>query len=160
MALNGWKGAYIEASPKAYRKLFFLEVESCYKIPVALGVKRGKMTLYESGELIGKEDVALVSTFHQSEKARFEKSVEYHPVTVPVITWEDFLERSPYKAFDFISMDIEGSELEVLPQMDLSEVKMFCIEWNSKPELKREYEKYFNGFKLIHTTAENLIYAR
>jgi hypothetical protein len=57
-------------------------------------------------------------------------------------------------------MDCEGEELNILPDMDLSEVKMICIEWNSKPELKASYEQYMFGFNLIYTSAENLIFAR
>jgi hypothetical protein len=48
----------------------------------------------------------------------------------------------------------------ILPEMDLSKTMMIVIEWNSKPELKEQYEKHLDGFKLIHTTGENLIYAR
>jgi FkbM family methyltransferase len=159
--LNGWTGAYIEPSPMAYERLFLREDKAeCYKTPVALGKSNGRLVLQESGELVGTGDVALVSTVNLPEMDRFRSVVKYNPVMVPVITWTKFLESSPYKTFDFISMDIEGSELEVLPQMDLSEVKLFCIEWNGKPELKAAYEPYFEGFKLIHTTGENLIYAR
>ena len=57
-------------------------------------------------------------------------------------------------------MDCEGDELNILPHMDLSKVRLICIEWNSKPELKTEYEKYLEGFKLIYKSGENLIYAR
>jgi FkbM family methyltransferase len=159
LALNGWNGVLVEASPKAAQRIKTPH-EGIEVFGVALGSEKKQMVLQESGALIGKEDVALVSTFHQHEMQRFNKVVEYNPVIVQCITWKELLFWANIDTFDFISMDIEGSELEVLPQMDLSEVKMFCIEWNSKPELKREYEKYFDGFKLIHTTAENLIYAR
>jgi hypothetical protein len=50
--------------------------------------------------------------------------------------------------------------MNVIPEMDLSKTKCICVEWNSKPELKAEYEKYLEGFKLIYTSAENLIYGR
>lgn len=59
-----------------------------------------------------------------------------------------------------ISMDCEGDELNILPDMDLSKTKLICIEHNDKPELKAEYEKYLDGFKLIYTSGENLIYCR
>jgi hypothetical protein len=44
--------------------------------------------------------------------------------------------------------------------MDLSAVELFCIEWNSRPDLKKAYDPYFEGFKVIYTSPENLIYAR
>jgi hypothetical protein len=57
-------------------------------------------------------------------------------------------------------MDTEGSELEVLPDIDLSKTKLVCIEHNGRADLKTAYEKYLEGFKLIYTSAENLIYVR
>jgi FkbM family methyltransferase len=165
LSLIGWQGVYVEASPTAFEMLvdntdvdsFMFTYCNC-----AVGKENKRMTFYESGELITKKDRSLVSTFHQSEMDRFKK-VKYNPIEVECYTWEYILREAIQETrskFDFISMDIEGSELEVLPQMDLSEVKLFCIEWNSKPELKKAYEPYFKGFKLIHTTGENLIYAR
>ncbi len=164
LLLHGWTGAYIEASPKAHQKLID-NVKNVnrefFAANYAIGKENKFLPFHESGPLIGKEDVSLVSTFHQHEMDRFKKTVKYTPIEVSCVTWDVFLNDCTLDPrFDFISMDIEGSELEVLPQMDLSEVKMFCIEWNSKPELKAAYEPYFNGFKLIHTTGENLIYAR
>jgi aminopeptidase-like protein len=76
--------------------------------------------------------------------------------------WKYFLEQSELKEFDFISMDIEGMELEVLPQMDLNELKvyLFCVEWNGKNfDFFDNYFKSF-GFNLIHQNPENLIYGR
>jgi FkbM family methyltransferase len=162
LALLGWKGVLIEASLNAYSELFKLYgADGNFDLfPYAIGRKNKKLTFYESGELLGQGDKSLVSTFHQHEMDRFKKTVHYNPIEVQCHSWDFFADNVQFRPFDFISMDIEGSELEVLPQMDLSEVKMFCIEWNSKPELKKAYEPYFKGFKLIHTTGENLIYAR
>lgn len=162
LALSGWSGSVVEASYKAFDRLtnlYFFNA-SIYKYNFAVGKQTGVIQLNESGPLIGNEDVALVSTAHDHEMDRFKKVVKYNKVNVNCLSWPDFLKRSPQKTFDFISMDIEGSELEVLPDMDLSETKCICIEYNGKAELKRQYEKYLSGFNLIHTTAENLIYVR
>lgn len=169
LALLGWKGTLVEPSPKAFRKLSntYADLPKNFELlNAAIGDKAGKMILQESGSLVSKQDVALVSTFHESEMDRFRKVVIYTPIEVNVMAWSHVADVRMNETihgrghFDFISMDIEGSELEVLPQMDLSETKLICIEWNSKPDLKKEYEKYLSGFKLIHTTAENLIYGR
>jgi hypothetical protein len=116
--------------------------------------------LQESGPLCSAADVGLVSTFHSHEMDRFKTTIKYEPVEVKVFKWKTFLNRLTIKEFDFISMDCEGSELDILPDMDLSKTRMICLEWNSKPELKIEYEKYLTGFNLIYTSGENLIYAR
>jgi FkbM family methyltransferase len=162
LAERGWKGVLVEPSPKAFEKLksLYKGHKGFYVYPFAISDHNGKKMLQESGPLCSASDVGLVSTFHAHEKARFDKSVNYTPVEVKSFRWKTFLNRLTLKTFDMVSMDCEGDELNILPDMDLSQTKLICIEWNSKPALKTEYEKYLDGFRLIHTTAENLIYAR
>ena len=162
LALKGWKGVMVEPSPKAYERLktLYNGHKGFYIYPYALSDHNGKAILQESGALCSAEDVGLVSTFHQHEVARFSRTVSYEPIEVKTFKWKTFLNRLKYKEFTMISMDIEGSELSVLPDMDLSKTELVVIEWNSKPELKAEFDKYMDGFKVIYTSGENLIYAR
>lgn len=164
LAERGWRGVCVEASPTAFQRLKKnyrgWSGVTCYNI--ALADYTGTMILHESGELLNIGDVALVSSSKLSEIERFRKTVKYNEVIVKCMTWEDFFKKSTLKQFEVISMDIEGCELDVLPRMDLSSmnVRLICIEWNGNDYLKHEYEKHLSGFKLIHTNAENLIYAR
>jgi FkbM family methyltransferase len=162
MAEKGWKGVMVEPSPKAYEKLVALYkgFKGFYTYNVALSNHNGNAILHESGPLCSAQDVALVSTFHAHEMDRFKKSVTYEPITVKCFTWKTFLNRLSIKQFDLISIDVEGEEMNILPDMNLDQTSVVVIEWNSKPELKVEYEKYLAGFRLIYTSAENLIYAR
>lgn len=162
LALKGWKGVMVDASSKAIErcKTLYNGHKGYYFYPVAISDHNGKAILNESGPLCSVDDVALVSTFHQSEMDRFKRTVKYEPVEVKTFKWKTFYNRLTIKKFDFISLDVEGDELNVLPDMDLSQTKMICIEWNSRPELKTEYEKYLDGFRLIYTSPENLLYAR
>jgi len=161
LALKGWRGVLVEPSPKAFDKLKTLYEghKGIYVYPFALGDHNGTDTLQESGKLIG-DDVGLVSTFHQSEMNRFKATVKYEPVEVKIFKWKTFLNRLKIKTFDFISLDIEGNEMSILPDMNLIDTKLICIEYNGNQELKDKYEKYLGGFKLIYTSPENLIYAR
>lgn len=163
LALLGWRGILIEPSPKAYAKLSEIykgRNNGFYTYQYALSNKNGGALLYESGPLCTPSDVGLVSTFHQHEKERFQATVKYEPIEVKTFTWKTAMNRWMIKEFDFISLDVEGHELEILPDIDLSKTRMICLEWNSKPDLKVAYEKYLDGFKVIYTSAENLIYAR
>jgi FkbM family methyltransferase len=162
LALRGWKGVMVDPSPKAFEKLkqLYKGHRGFYIYPYAISNHNGKAMLQESGPLCSASDIGLVSTFHAHEKARFIKSVDYTPVEVKTFRWKTFLNRLKIKQFDMISLDIEGDEINVLPDMDLTETKLLCIEWNSKSELKAEYEKYLDGFRLIYTSSENIIYAR
>lgn len=162
LAERGWKGVLVEPSPKAFEKLKSLYDghKGFYLYPFAISDHNGKKMLQVSGPLCSAADTGLVSTFHDHEKARFSKSVEYSPVEVKTFRWKTFLNRLRIKSFDMVSLDVEGDELNILPEMDLTETQLIVIEWNSKPELKTEYEKYLEGFNLIYTSAENLIYTR
>lgn len=162
LAERNWRGVMVEPSPKAFEKLkeLYEGHKGFYIYPFAIGSHNGKAMLQESGPLCSANDIGLVSTFHNSEMDRFKRTVAYTPIEVKIYKWKTFLNRLTIKEFDFISMDCEGSELDILPDMDLSKTSCVCLEWNSKPELKTEYEKYLEGFKLIYTSAENLIYAR
>lgn len=164
LALKGWKGVFIDPSPKAMQrcKTLYNGHKGYYFYEVAISGHNGKAPLQESGPLCSAADVGLVSTFHANERARFPK-VRYDPVEVTIFKWKTFsnrLKSTKIKSFDFVSIDIEGDELNVLPDMDLSKTRLVCIEWNSKPELKAEYDKYLEGFKVIYTSGENLIYAK
>lgn len=162
LAERGWQGILVEPSPRAYLKLknLYTGHKGFYLYPYAISDHNGKAMLQESGTLCTPNDIGLVSTFHSHEKERFQSVVEYKPVEVETFRWKTFLNRLKFKTFDMISIDVEGDEMSILPEMDLTETKLICLEWNSKPELKVEYEKYLEGFKLIYTSAENVIYVR
>lgn len=162
LALKGWKGVMVEPSPKAFERLknLYNGHKGYYLYQYAISDHNGKAILQESASLCTPSDVGLVSTFHASETERFKSITSYTPVEVKTFKWKTFLNRLKVREFDMISIDIENDELNVLPHMDLSNTKLLCIEWNSKPELKMEYEKYLEGFKVIYTSGENLIYAR
>lgn len=158
----GWRGLLVDASPAAFSKLWELygrskdhDIFHC-----ALADHDGEIEFNDSGELLGGGDVGLVSTLHNHEMDRFKSVLDYKKVSVPCLTWKTLIEKSRFKHFDFVSLDIEGSEMDVLPHIDLSKTDMICVEFNGNQALKNEYEKYLSGFKLIHTNTENLIYAR
>jgi len=161
LALKGWRGVLVEPSPKAYERLknLYNGHNGIYTYPFAISNHNGTAILQESGQLCSAMDVGLVSTFHAHEMARF-RTVSYEPVEVKTFKWKTFLNRLRIKEFDFMSIDCEGDEMKFLPDMDLSKTSCICLEWNSKPELKKEYDYYLKEFKVIYTSGENLIYCR
>lgn len=160
LALAGWCGVLVEPSPKAFARL----KENCkgfkclYQYPFAIGNHNGTAILQESSDLLKTGDVALVSTFREDEMERFKSVVTYTPVEVKVFKWKTFLNRLRIKQFDFISVDIEGLDLDVLKQIDLTNVKMVCVEFNGKN--KQAFVDACPGFRLIAENGENLIFAR
>lgn len=163
LVMRGWGGTLIEASPKAYERLLKTHPSNygLVLLNYAVGSYDGEITLHESGELLGTGDIALVSSTREDETKRWESlNMPFEDVVVPVRTFESIMKMTKYQHADFVSVDIEGMEKEVVPQIDFKKLgtQMAIIEFNGKDEdFFNDYMSSF-GFKLIHKNAENLIY--
>lgn len=162
---RGWSGALIEASPKAFARLTAQHEgrESLEFHNFALADYDGEIEFNESGELLGSGDVALVSSTKQEEMERWTSlNMPFEKMKVPCRKFSTFLFNSQFKKFDMLTIDVEGMELEILPQIHFDElgVRLACIEWNSKDREKYDDIMLPYGFKVIHENAENLIYVK
>lgn len=169
LALRGWKGVMVEPSPKAFNRLKILynEHKGFYLYQCAISDHNGKGMLQESSPLCSAADIGLVSSMDSREVGRWANhrapgvnGVRFEPIEVKTFRWKTFQNRLKIKPFHFVSIDCEGQDLEILSQMDLTDVRCICLEWNGKHELKLQFEQYLQGFKLIYTSGENLLYAR
>lgn len=166
LAELGFCGILIEPSPKAFFKLkqLYSETKGCfYLYNYAIGVTNGTVTLYESGELVKQGDVGLVSTLIEKETERFKRVTNYEAIEVDCYRWKTAMNRWKFKKFDFISLDIESLDIDVLTQIDLTETKLICLEWNSIEDTKKkmlEYTSKFGMNKVIYTSGENIIVCR
>lgn len=162
LALRGWKGICIDPSPTAFPKLKELYKDHkgirCYDY--AISKHNGKDIFHDSGALCSASDTGLVGTFHAKEMDRFKATVKYSPVEVKTFKWKTALNRWQIKEFDFFSIDCEGDELTFMGDIDFSKTSCVCVEWNGRNDLKAEYDKILKDFRVIYTSAENLIYAR
>jgi hypothetical protein len=103
-----------------------------------------------------------VSTLVESEKQRWESlNLPWKEYDVDVFTYNDFINKfCPQLNFDFITIDAEGVDLLILKQIDLSNVKLICVEYNLNAAVKKEIMDYAAGFgltNLIYSCAENLM---
>lgn len=157
---RGAEATLVEPSRLAFTKLKELhkDNERVLLLNVAAGSEVGTMMFFESGyHLPDQSDVALLSTLDESETTRWKnqgvKFDNYHVDVVPV-------EALMFRNYDFITIDCEGLDIEILKQIDLTNVQLLCIEWNSIPENKLlilEYCANFNMDKIIYESGENLI---
>jgi FkbM family methyltransferase len=163
---QGWRAALVEPCTETFGKLVMNNQNSkVWCRNVAIGTFNGHADFYESGSLINGHDYSLVSTLKVSETHRWktinapdQKVVEYKKTKVHVVDWNTFLRSSPYKQFDFITIDIEGMELEVLRQMDLKELgcKLICVEHSGRNQ--EEYDSLI-PMPVIYKNRTNIIYA-
>ena len=157
---QGWTGVLIEPSPKAFALLKDnYKGKKGYLYNFALGTTNGNVKFFDCETHLNQGDHGLLSTMIESEKSKWKKE-KFNEIEVKCFRWKTFLNRLSVKDFDFISMDIEGMEVELLKQIDLRTTSLVCLEWNSKPETKEKFDKLMIGFNIIYTSPENLIYAR
>lgn len=152
---KGWQGVLVEPHPEIFKKL----KENCKGFAIhlfeyAVGEQNGTFELNAND--------TYYSTLKESETKRWKGEFEFLKTTCKVLTFENLIALSPLKTFDFISIDCEGIDYEILTQINLDEVgcKMICIETNGIETQK--YIDYISnfGFNVIAINAENLIMAR
>lgn len=159
---NGWEAFLVEPSPKAFERLseLYKDDPKVQCINVAIGTECCTMTLYESGNHLNCNDTSLLSSLLPHETERW-RGTEFNPVDVTVIDVATLLLTLPADQIDFVSIDCEGFDLDILQQFDFQAIgtKLVCVEWNSKDKELFDAIMLPQGFKLIHTTPENLLYA-
>jgi FkbM family methyltransferase len=166
MIENGWEAHLLEPS-SVYSRCKSLhndnQLVSVYELGIAH--ESGLIDFYESGSFDGN-DKALVSCLDPNEMNRWGNSVSFDKTEAQFLTFEDFLFKYNLdaKRFDFISIDAEGFDWDILSQIDLDlhETQCVCIEWNSLSELDLLFTKYCNNFGLYEEerNAENIIFVR
>lgn len=166
---KGWYGVLVEPSEKAFKMLekncghFHAQLHN-----VAVGEHIGEAPFYESGPLVTDADHSLVSSMKEVETERWKKKskdsdpiVEFTKTTVPVIDFDTLIKNSTCTSFEFITIDVEGMEVEILRQIDFKACgcRMICIEYNGKPEIAEIYDRLI-PHPVIYKNKTNIIYAQ
>jgi FkbM family methyltransferase len=160
LQLQEWKGVLIEPSEEAFNRI--KASNGVQKFNVAIGTEDGHCTFHEMGNHLNAGDVSLLSTIKKTELKRW-PGVEFKERMTEVWTYKTLLKHSPLKFFDFISIDAEGVDYEILEQIDLKYTDMVCIEHNSNPDLFQLIKEYCNKAgltKKLLNNLENVIWAR
>lgn len=160
----GWTAFLVEPSPVAFEKLKLLHQNNkkVFCINKAIGNINGSITLHESGAHVnGGNDIALVSSLIESETKKWKKSgVNFKSVQVDMLDYKTFADDL---LFDFITIDAEGMDIDILNQIDLSNTKLLCIEWNGIESNRLQILKHTSKFgmsNIIYQSIENLIISR
>lgn len=166
----GWYGVLVEPSEKTFKQLtensepFYRQV---LLHNVGISSYCGWADFYESGSLVSKNDHSLVSSMKETETKRWKKKskpsdriVKFSKTKIPVIDFATLLKNSGCDHFDFISIDVEGMEVEILKQIDIKALgcKMICIEYNDNPELAEIYDSLI-PHPVAYKNRTNIIYA-
>jgi len=110
---SGWSGINVEPAPAPYA-LIVKDRSRDINLNVGCSNQPGSMTLYAARKATG------LSTFTAEEAVIHQKNgYEFDSVTVPVTTLAGICEEhAKNRVIDFLSIDVEGHELEVLEGAD------------------------------------------
>jgi FkbM family methyltransferase len=167
---NGWNAVLVEPSPLAFNELVKTHDgnERVILCNVAIGEEIKEVSFYEGVDFL-KEipglTPSLVSTAKYEETNRWGGSIDFEEKKVKMITFDRLIQDAPYRKFDFISIDAEGYDWDILRQMDLKELecRCVCIEHNSISGVKEKMYQHcvtFGLTQILTTNAENIIISK
>lgn len=142
---NGWAGVLIEPS-LAFDRLqeLYKDNENIKCLNFAISDKYGEFTFYETSDSL----VASLSKTVWHDKFPYkERAVK----TIPYSAIE--------RHYDYITLDAEGQDWNILQQIGLTNVKCLCVEYGTGEVLISSYCAKFN-MKLLHKNGENLIFVK
>lgn len=161
----GWNAHLFEPG-SVYDKLFALHQHNSYVRLNNFGLSDKCETLkfWESeAHVLNGADTGLVSTTIFEETKRW-PNVVFREKEIMLTGFNDYWQAIGKPDIDFISLDVEGMEWQILQSIDLGKVgcSCICLEWNGNHMLMGEFVKYCSrfGLKLVHVNNENLIFTR
>lgn len=157
---RGWNGYMIEPCKDAYNRLMSnCEGNKVKCLNYAVNVETKPIDLYVNGSHMG-DDVGLLSTIIPSETERW-KGEDFVVEKVMSYSFADMCQMEGILNIDFINIDAEGMDYDILKQINIKKmgVKMICVESNSIDDYK--YASLLEPFDMLlkYKSAENLIYA-
>ena len=152
---NGCKGVCVEPNPRLFSRLQKARPKDvCLNIGIG-GVHRDAVPFYELS-------ADTLSTFSEAEAQRYVNKHGYQisrVVYVDVVTPGEIIQQYLQAPPDFVSLDVEGLEMEILKSFDLTKSRpaVFCVETIT-------FEKDGSGMKLTNvveflTNAGYMVYA-
>jgi len=155
LALSGWSGTLVEPNPRLFMSLLQMYGQDSRftLVNAAMSDKSGLARFFLDGT-----NEQYCSSIAPNAKDLFPLTLYPMSYLVPTITPRDLTE-----SFDFISIDTEGFDLEILKAMrgSLDNTRLVCIEYNQE----RSYdvtikELKVQGFKQVHKSRENILARR
>lgn len=166
---KGWGGVLVEPSLRAFEKLQKFH-NGNPKIILCQGVitdHDGMCIFHESGAIRVRNrppNVGLASTIHDDCLPYWKnQKVKFNSYEVPCLSFKTFFEQSPVKKFDFVTIDAEGEDYNILKQIDLNKLgcQLLCVEYD-KIVTEDDFTELIcpQGFRKLMKTEVNLIFGK
>lgn len=161
LLLNGWRGVSVEPDSLTVPRLvnLYKQFDDRSEVLVAvLDTEEKFVTFYENGQLSSTSHEHMANWEHH----RLEHGYEWQPITHYTVTLNKLLSHYSDRNFDFISVDLEGQNYNVVSATDWNlapNCKLLCIEHDQRHEdFIKVLEPY--GFKEYQLTPVNLLMSR
>ena len=155
-----WSAVLVEPHPN-----FFDSLKSLYKntdritlLNMAIHTKKGAMPFYLYGRDVGAQISTLSKEFKQHSIALYGNKYEDEPIIVDVEPLESVLKNIP--KVDFLSVDCEGVDMEVLKSNDwtLYRPSLLCVEHVHLPEAELVGFMSSVGYRIYDRTPGNMFF--
>ncbi len=152
--LKGWRGINVEPDASNYKK-FIRDRKRDINLNLGIGSDNTSFTFYRFFP-------DTLSTFSKKEADRYKKqgyqfvNAAYIPVKKLSIILKTYRKNKP---IDFITIDAEGYDLEVIKSNDWNKYKpkIICVETNQKTQKINAFLKN-QKYRLVHQNKVNSIY--
>jgi FkbM family methyltransferase len=145
LEVKGWKGILVEPQPELTAKLKDNRKAKVWSVACGSLKDRGEADFFVAGEFSSLKKHAAFTDVIYSDK-----------IAVPVITLDEILYKEGNPKIDFLSIDVEGTELNVLKGIDLlkNRPQLIFIEYHVL-SLDVHYYLSKNKYKLVQRTGVN-----
>ncbi len=161
LLLNGWSGVSVEPETQTFRALINNYEQFGNRSEIVMAVINptpGFVTFYENGQLSSSSHEHMANW----EWHRQEHGYEWRPITHHAITLNMLLQNYSSRDIDFINVDIEGQNCDVVCATDWNlapNCKLLCIEHDQNCDpIVAHMEQY--GFGVYKQTGINLLMSR
>ncbi|MFA6066323.1 MAG: FkbM family methyltransferase [Candidatus Babeliaceae bacterium] len=148
----GWEGICFEPLAGAFELL--LKNRNCMCVNACVGNTCGLVKFFAVkgyAEMLS----GMVDTYHPLHFARMKRDIAAHGgsytiMDVPSVTLESILEKQGVYKIDYLSLDTEGGELEILQSIDFNKIKILAISVENNyedPDIRTFLES--QGFEFI-----------
>lgn len=166
MYKSGWSGLNIDLNPLTI-DLFNFARPKDINICSAISNKETKKKLYFLGDLDPKNTINLEHKKWLNREFRISNK-DIKSISIKTQRFDKILEQNNFIEFDFLNIDIEGHELEVLQSLNFKKFKIdvICVEildYDKTSNLRKKKLINFlkkNKYKLVEKSTVNFIFKR
>lgn len=152
----GWQGFCVEANPQTFAKLRQNRTCTCYNLAI-YSANIGTTRMISRGDG-GLDTLQVNLTAAHKKRLENEISGEFMEFEVQTATFDEVMKNHPNTThIDFLSLDVEGGELEVLKGIDFDKFSfsLMSIEHNHIKQQKREITDFLasKGYRVLMDNA-------